>query len=155
MSDSLDLRKKVIDYRENGGSITKAAALFNIGRATIYRWRSQGKTRSNKGKTPSEKAELESTVKRCPRKSRGKIKQGNRTSFCIKYNRQMLLNVTSSPANWQELISEEVTSFISQQLSIAKGFGLLVLNPKEEREAKLLRNSIYALLPPHLPIHNS
>jgi putative transposase len=30
MSYSLDLRKKVIDYVENGGSITKAAALFNI-----------------------------------------------------------------------------------------------------------------------------
>ncbi|MDB9506320.1 IS630 transposase-related protein [Microcystis aeruginosa CS-338/01] len=36
MSYSLDLRKKVIDYVENGGSITKAAALFNTGRATIY-----------------------------------------------------------------------------------------------------------------------
>ncbi|MCA2655832.1 IS630 transposase-related protein, partial [Microcystis sp. M061S2] len=28
MSYSLDLRKKVIDYVENGGSITKAAAIF-------------------------------------------------------------------------------------------------------------------------------
>ena len=41
MSYSLDLRKKVIDYVENGGSITKAAALFKIGRATIYRWLSR------------------------------------------------------------------------------------------------------------------
>ncbi|WP_238707345.1 IS630 transposase-related protein, partial [Microcystis aeruginosa] len=31
MSYSLDLRKKVIDYVENGGSITKASAIFNIG----------------------------------------------------------------------------------------------------------------------------
>jgi putative transposase len=30
MSYGLDLRKKVIDYVENRGSITKAAALFNI-----------------------------------------------------------------------------------------------------------------------------
>ncbi|MDB9416254.1 IS630 transposase-related protein, partial [Microcystis aeruginosa] len=41
MPYSLDLRKKVIDYVENGGSITKAAALFKIGRATIYRWLSR------------------------------------------------------------------------------------------------------------------
>jgi putative transposase len=38
MAYSLDLRKKVVDYVENGGSITKAAKLFKVGRATIYRW---------------------------------------------------------------------------------------------------------------------
>ncbi len=35
MSDSLDLRQKVIDYVESGGKITKAAKLFGIGRASI------------------------------------------------------------------------------------------------------------------------
>ena len=49
-SDSLDLRKKVIDYVENGGSITKAAALFNIGRATIYRWLGREKLEATKVK---------------------------------------------------------------------------------------------------------
>ncbi|MBC6477933.1 MAG: IS630 family transposase [Hormoscilla sp. GM7CHS1pb] len=38
MSYSLDLRQKVITYLENGGSITKAAKILGIGRATIYRW---------------------------------------------------------------------------------------------------------------------
>ncbi|MEG4294805.1 IS630 transposase-related protein [Microcoleus sp. D2B6] len=38
MADSLDLRQKVVNYVENGGSITKAAAIFKVGRATIYRW---------------------------------------------------------------------------------------------------------------------
>ena len=38
MAYSLDLRKRVVDYVENGGGITKAAALFKVGRATIYRW---------------------------------------------------------------------------------------------------------------------
>ena len=50
MSYSLDLRKKVIDYVENGGSITKAAAIFNIGRATIYRWLSSEKLEATKVK---------------------------------------------------------------------------------------------------------
>jgi transposase len=38
MAYSLDLRKRVVDYVEKGGGITKAAALFKVGRATIYRW---------------------------------------------------------------------------------------------------------------------
>ncbi|MEG4313442.1 IS630 transposase-related protein [Microcoleus sp. AT10_D2] len=39
MAYSLDLRQKVVNYVENGGSITKAAAIFKLGRATIYRSR--------------------------------------------------------------------------------------------------------------------
>ena len=38
MAYSLDLRQKVIDYLKNGGRITKAAKVFAIGRASIYRW---------------------------------------------------------------------------------------------------------------------
>lgn len=37
-SYSLDLRKKVIAFIENGNSITRAARVFNVARATIYRW---------------------------------------------------------------------------------------------------------------------
>ena len=38
MAYSLDLRIRVIDYIENGGSVVKAAQLFQVGRASIYRW---------------------------------------------------------------------------------------------------------------------
>jgi transposase len=38
MAYSLDYRQKVVNYVENGGSITKATAIFKVGRATIYRW---------------------------------------------------------------------------------------------------------------------
>ena len=38
MAYSLDLRIRVIDYVENGGSVVKAAKLFRVGRASIYRW---------------------------------------------------------------------------------------------------------------------
>jgi transposase len=38
MAYSLDLRKRVINYVENGGSISKAAEIFQVGRASIYRW---------------------------------------------------------------------------------------------------------------------
>ena len=38
MCYSLDLRKKVISFIENGNSITKAARIFGINRVTVYRW---------------------------------------------------------------------------------------------------------------------
>lgn len=38
MAYSLDLRKRVVEYIENGGPITRAATLFKVGRTTIYRW---------------------------------------------------------------------------------------------------------------------
>ena len=37
MPYSLDFRQKVINFVENGGTITKAAHIFGIGRASIYR----------------------------------------------------------------------------------------------------------------------
>ena len=37
MSYSIDLRKRVVDYVENGGRIAQAARLFHVGIATIYR----------------------------------------------------------------------------------------------------------------------
>jgi transposase len=52
MADSLDLRKRVVDYVENGGGITKAAALFKVGRATIYRWLRREDLRATCGRTP-------------------------------------------------------------------------------------------------------
>jgi len=38
MCYSLDLRKKVISFIENGNSITKVARVFGINRTTVYRW---------------------------------------------------------------------------------------------------------------------
>ena len=38
MPYSLDFRQKVINFIENGGTITKAAHTFGIGKASIYRW---------------------------------------------------------------------------------------------------------------------
>jgi transposase len=41
MPYSLDFRQKVINLIENGGTLTKAAHTFGIGRASIYRWLSR------------------------------------------------------------------------------------------------------------------
>ena len=38
MAYSLDLRERVVEFVEAGGGITKAARLFKVGRATIYKW---------------------------------------------------------------------------------------------------------------------
>jgi putative transposase len=39
MSYSVDLRMRVLNFIENGGSIVKAAQLYGVALATIYRWR--------------------------------------------------------------------------------------------------------------------
>jgi putative transposase len=41
MPYSLDLRKRVVNFVEQGGSISKAAQIYQVGRATIYRWLSR------------------------------------------------------------------------------------------------------------------
>lgn len=50
MAYSLDLRTRVIDYIEKGGSKAKAATLFQVGRATIYRWLSRENLEATKVK---------------------------------------------------------------------------------------------------------
>ena len=51
MSYSLDLRQKVINFVENGGTITKTAHTFGRGRASIYRWLSRPKLSATKVKS--------------------------------------------------------------------------------------------------------
>jgi transposase len=38
LSYSVDLRKRVVSYVRGGGSRAQAAALFQVGRTTLYRW---------------------------------------------------------------------------------------------------------------------
>ena len=50
MPYSLDFRQKVINFVENGGTITKVAHTFGIGIASIYRWLSRPKLSATKVK---------------------------------------------------------------------------------------------------------
>jgi transposase len=66
---SLDFRKKVINFVENGGTITKAAHTFGIGIASIYRWLFRPKLSATKVKSRQRKLdwkELEKDVKQNP-----------------------------------------------------------------------------------------
>jgi len=38
MSYSLDLRERVVEFVEQGGSVSKAVKNYQVSRATIYRW---------------------------------------------------------------------------------------------------------------------
>jgi putative transposase len=38
MPYSLDLRKRVVEFVEQGGSVSKAVKNYQVSRATIYRW---------------------------------------------------------------------------------------------------------------------
>ena len=66
------LKKKVINFVENGGKITKAAHTFGIGIASIYRWLSRLKLSATKVKSRQRKLdwkELEKDVKQNPESS--------------------------------------------------------------------------------------
>ena len=69
MPYSLDFRQKVINFVENGGTMTEAAHLFGIERASIYRWLSRPKLSATKVKSRQIKLdwkELEKDVKLNP-----------------------------------------------------------------------------------------
>ena len=75
MPYSSDFRQKVINFVENGGTITKAAHIFGIGRASIYRWLSPPKLSATKVKNRRKKLdwkELEKDVKQNPESSIGR-----------------------------------------------------------------------------------
>lgn len=69
MSYSIDLRKRVVNYVENGGRIAQAAVLFKVGRATIYRWLRRSDLQATKVKRRKRKLDwqaLEKDVKENP-----------------------------------------------------------------------------------------
>ena len=55
MPYSLYFTKKVINFVKNGGTITKAAHTFGVGRASIYRWLSRPKLSATKLKSRQRK----------------------------------------------------------------------------------------------------
>jgi transposase len=55
MPYSLDFRQKVINFVENGGTITKAAHTFGIEIASMYRWLSRPKLSATKVKSRQRK----------------------------------------------------------------------------------------------------
>ncbi len=69
MSYSIDLRKRVVDYVENGGRIAQATRIFQVGRATIYRWLGRTDLRATQVKRRKRKLDwkaLENDVKENP-----------------------------------------------------------------------------------------
>ena len=69
MPYSLDFRQKVINFVENGGTITKAAHTFGRGITSIYRWLSRPKFSATQVKSRQRKLdweELEKDIKQNP-----------------------------------------------------------------------------------------
>jgi transposase len=48
MAHSIDLRERVIEYIEKGGSVTKAAKVYRVSRASIYRWQGREELEATK-----------------------------------------------------------------------------------------------------------
>lgn len=63
MPYSEDMKKQVIQFVEHGGGISKAAKLFNVGRASIYRWLGQSDLKPVKVKRRQRKLDWEALKK--------------------------------------------------------------------------------------------
>lgn len=79
MAYSLDLRQKVVNYVENGGSITKAAAIFKVGRATIYRWLGRKDLRPTQVKHRQRKLDWEALKKDVEKNPEARLVERART----------------------------------------------------------------------------
>ena len=79
MAYSLDYRQKVVNYVENGGSITKAAAIFKIGRATIYRWLGREDLRPTQVKHRQQKLDWEALKKDAEKNPEARLVEKART----------------------------------------------------------------------------
>ena len=63
MSYSLDLRQQLVAFIKAGGSPTTATKIFNIGRATIYRWLHRDNLAPTKVKHRQRKVDLDALAK--------------------------------------------------------------------------------------------
>lgn len=63
MAYSLDLRKRVVEWVEEGGSVSKASKIYKVGRATIYRWMSRADLKPTKIERRNRKLDWEALRK--------------------------------------------------------------------------------------------
>jgi putative transposase len=63
MAYSLDLRTRVVEWVEKGGSVSRASKIYQVGRATIYRWMSRADLRPTKVKRRKRKLDWEALAK--------------------------------------------------------------------------------------------
>ena len=75
MPYSNDLIQKVINFVENGGTITKVAHTFGIGRASIYRWLSRPKLSATKVKSRQRKLDWKELEKDVIQNSESKLSE--------------------------------------------------------------------------------
>lgn len=96
MAYDLDLRLKVMNFIKNGGSPTKASKIFNIGRATIYRWLEREDLAPTKIENRQRKInvkELEEDVKKnpdTPLKERAKKFNVTSASLCYRFKKMKI-----------------------------------------------------------------
>ncbi len=63
MAYSVDLKTRIINYVEKGGSVAKAARIFQVGRASIYRWLGSEDLETKKVKRRKRKLDWEALEK--------------------------------------------------------------------------------------------
>ncbi|MDD9302264.1 MAG: hypothetical protein HUK40_07915 [Desulfobacter sp.] len=96
MRYSSDLRKRVIDFVENGGSKTEAASQFNVSRGSVHNWTSAEDGLSYKKPGPKGPRSLDLKALRLHVETNDDMTQSERAQHfgvsraCIWYNMKQL-----------------------------------------------------------------
>lgn len=121
MSYSLDLRKKVIAFIEDGGNITKASKIFNVGRATIYRWLNRPNLAATKVESRRRKIDIQELEKDVainpdsPLKERAKKFGVSPAALCYRFKQMKLAKKKTTGLRRKKLSeSYQVTAKIKQ-----------------------------------------
>lgn len=113
MAHSLDSRQKVINFIEAGGSITKAAQIFKVGRSSIYRWLDREDLAPTKVENRKKKVdikELEEDVKKnpdIPLKERAQKFGVTSASLCYRFKKMKITRKKNNFAIKKEITGKE------------------------------------------------
>ena len=128
MSYSVDLRKKVIKYIEEGRGITKAAKTFDVGRATIYRWLKRPQLEASKVKRRYRKLDWERLEKEVeehpdtPLVDRAKKFGVNPSSMCYAM-KQLKITRKKKELRYKERSREERIKYFRALRELIKIYG--------------------------------
>lgn len=149
MAYSLDLRKKVIEYIEEGGRVTEAAKVFGIGRASIYRWLNREDLERTKVKYRRRKLDIEALLKDIQENPEARLKErakkmGVSTTAIYRAMKKRKITRKKKEQRYRERNSSERIKYYRALRELIKKYGSKSLVYIDESGFEEMKNCIYA-----------
>ena len=149
MAYSLDLRQKVVDYIENGGRVTKAAQVFGIGRASIYRWLERKELAATKVKYRQRSLDIRELSKDIQENPEATLKQraekfGVSTTAIFKALKKMKITRKKKELRYRERSTKERIKYYQDLRKLIKIYGSKSLVFVDESGFEECPDCIYA-----------